>query len=148
MATTFRQCTGSDLDLLSGLILDWHRRDGRAGDPSAVRRGLSRILADSGVGHAWIIEMGGFAVGYTMLTFSEAGGQRPPRSYVAALYLDAEHRGKGIGNRVERFLADVSRWLGMVHHTFDTATERKHAGLLTRVQPEGRFDGEALRAVA
>jgi GNAT superfamily N-acetyltransferase len=132
MATTFRLCEAADTDQLLGLLADWYALDGLTLDLTASRRQLQRILADSRTGHVWIVEQGGLAVGYTMLTFSEVGRSAEPRAYAAALYVESRCRGRGIGGRVRNFLRDVGSFLRVPVLFFDTDRESKHAALLAR----------------
>lgn len=150
MALTFRQCTSADLDLLSRLILDWHGIEKRPVDPAGARHSLARLLNDSRLGHAWIIELGGFAAGYTMLTFSDPALGGEPRCYVAALYLEPAHRARGLGRRALSFLQDVARWLHVPLHNLDTEREQKHAALLYRPSDVAvaRYSTPETRAVA
>jgi GNAT superfamily N-acetyltransferase len=150
MAITFRQCAAADADLVSGLILDWHHLEGQAIDPALASRALRRLLEDSRLGHLWVIELGGMAIGYAALTFSDPAAGAPPRADIAALYLEPVHRGRGLGRRAQRFLQEVGAWLRVPGHSFDTDREQKHAALLHRpptphIAPE---QGLERRAVA
>ena len=132
MATTFRLCAAADADVAARRIEGWLAADQAGAPRGGLREGLHRFLADSRLGHLWIIEERGVPAGYTVLTVRDHGLNGEPRAYVTALYLAAEYRGQGIGRRAERFLAEVGTWLRLQVHSFNTADERKHATTLFR----------------
>jgi GNAT superfamily N-acetyltransferase len=114
------------------LLVGWLRGDGRLADTGLVRRALARLLGDTRLGHAWMIERDGSPAGYAVLSFSTQGRSVTPRAYVTALYLRPELRGRGLGARTERFLREVGAWLQVPVHCFDTTQEAKHAAALQR----------------
>lgn len=132
MATSFRLCAATDVDAAARRIEGWLAADPTAAPLGSPREGLRRLLADSRLGHLWIIEQRGVPAGYTVLTIRDHGVHGEPRAYVTALYLAAEYRGQGIGRRAERFLAEVGSWLRLQVHSFNTADEQKHAVALFR----------------
>lgn len=132
MATTFRLCAAADADATARQIEGWLAADQPGAPLGSPREGLRRFLADSRLGHLWIIEQCGVPAGYTVLTVRDHGLNGEPSAYVTALYLTAEHRGRGIGRRAERFLAEVGSWLRLRVHSFNTADEQKHAAALFR----------------
>jgi GNAT superfamily N-acetyltransferase len=126
MALTFTLLSPNDAGRLSRLLEQWYWVDSQGFDLAAARQQSDRLLSNSRLGHAWIIESENSCIGYAMLTFSAAGiGE--PRAYVSALYLAPDWRGKGFGRRTELFLADVAQWLKVRLHAFDVESERKHA---------------------
>lgn len=132
MATSFRLCAAADADAAASRIEGWLAADPAGAPLGGLREGLHRFLADSRLGHLWIIEERGVPAGYAVLTVRDHGLNGEPRAYVTALYLAAEYRGQGIGRRAERFLAEVGTWLRLQVHSFNTADERKHAAALFR----------------
>lgn len=148
MATAFTQLGSGDFDRVSGLLTEWHRREGIALDPSMVAASIRHLLDDSSAGHAWLIELAGKAIGYVVLAFGDAGTTSEPRAYVSALYLIPEWRGHGFGAKALRFVNDVARWLHVRVLTFDVEQERKHAHLLYRGVPRHSSTFHQTQAVA
>ena len=132
MATTYRLLGPGDLDRLCRLLTEWHQREGRSFDPANARRHLARLLGDSRVGHAWIIEQHDAPAGYAVLTFSRTAAGLQPRAYLTGLYLIPELRGQGIGRRTECFVREIGAWLRVPVHSFETASEQKHAAFIYR----------------
>jgi GNAT superfamily N-acetyltransferase len=132
MATTFTLLGPADTERLVGLVDGWHRADRLAFDPERARVALSRLLADTRLGHAWTIGHAGEDIGYLIMTFAEPAMGGEPKAYVSALYLAPEWRGKGKGAQALGFVQEVAHWLQVRLFTFDVDGERKHAHLLSR----------------
>ena len=132
MATTFRLLGSADADTLAQHLAAWHHAEGAAVDPATFHTPVTRLLSDSHAAHAWLIEQGGTAAGYVVLSFRSPQGTLEPRAYVSALYVKPAHRGRGIGRQALHLMADVGQLLQVRVLHFGTDGEDKHAQLLHR----------------
>lgn len=99
MEPTFRPVEVSDFDALLPMIRALCESDGTPFDEAKVRGALARLVADESLGRVWLIESGGEAAGYVVLTFGfslEFGGRD---AFVDELYVREEFRGRGFGRR-------------------------------------------------
>ncbi len=70
---------------------------------------LRRLLADSSLGGAWLIERAGRAIGYTIVTFGydlEFGGRD---AYMTELWIDEAERGHGAASAALELLVNAVR---------------------------------------
>lgn len=132
MATRFRQLGSEDTEALAGHLISWHRQDGVTLDPAFARREVRRILMNNDGWHAWLVEQGGMAVGYLMLSFRRAGTLDTPRANLAALYVVPGARHLNIGRQAYRFVLDLGRWLHVRIFECDWAREDRHAPVFAR----------------
>jgi ribosomal protein S18 acetylase RimI-like enzyme len=127
-----RNAEGADADSLVEMIRRYFEHDHIPFDEVAVRRGLLELLANDRHGHAWIAEEGDATIGYAIVTFGfdlEMGGRF---ALLTDLYIQAQHRHRGLGMKM---LAEIEQRLvslGIV--TFELTVEHgnKHAQGLYR----------------
>ena len=132
MATQFRQLGPEDAEALAGHLRTGHRQDGVTLDPAYARREVRRILMDNESWHAWLVEQGGVAVGYLMLSFRRAGNLDTPRANLTALYVVPTARDLNIGRKAYRFVQELGRWLHVQIFECDWAREDRHAPVFAR----------------
>ena len=92
-----RPATPDDLDTLLPRIRALNAEESIEIAGPALEAALVRLLSDRGLGGCWIIERGGPAIGYAIVTFGydlEFGGRD---SYLTELWIDPEERGRGAG---------------------------------------------------
>jgi ribosomal protein S18 acetylase RimI-like enzyme len=92
-----RRATPDDLDDVLPRTRALNAEEGIASAEPALEAALRRLLADPGLGGCWIIEQGGAAIGYAIVTFGydlEFGGRD---AYLTELWIDPEARGQGDG---------------------------------------------------
>jgi len=80
---------------------------------AAQRRSLRRVVGDEAIGAVWFIRADGCDVGYVALIWGwsiEYGGLV---GMVDELYVDAEHRGRGIGRATLRAVDGIARRHGV-----------------------------------
>jgi ribosomal protein S18 acetylase RimI-like enzyme len=110
---TFKPAGASDFDALLPMIRALCEHDGTPFDEHAVGRALARLVGDESLGRVWLIESGGEAAGYVVLTFGfslEFGGRD---AFIDELFVKEEFRGRGLGNEAIRFAEDVCRERGI-----------------------------------
>jgi ribosomal protein S18 acetylase RimI-like enzyme len=132
VAPRFRLAGEGDLDALLKLQADFHAEEGIPADPPAFRGAFDRLLRDGSLGRSWLIEEGGAAVGYLVLTFGysiEHGGRD---AFVDELYLVPEHRGRGIGTEALRLAEDACREVGIRVLLLEVADANEPAAALYR----------------
>jgi ribosomal protein S18 acetylase RimI-like enzyme len=82
-------------------------------DPPLLEAALARLLGDRTLGGVWLIERGGAAIGYAMVTYGydlEFGGRD---AYLTELWIDPPARGAGAGAAALRLLAPALREHGV-----------------------------------
>jgi len=105
MAPRFRPATEADCDTVVGLMREYYAFDRIAFDETWARESLGRLLADAGLGRAWLIEWEGAVAGYLFLTFGYSLEYKRD-AFLDELYVCAPYRGRGIGRKaVEHVLA-------------------------------------------
>jgi ribosomal protein S18 acetylase RimI-like enzyme len=78
-------------------------------DPAALEAALDRLLADPGLGGAWLIERDGAVIGYAIVTFGydlEFGGRD---AYLTELWIDPAARNGGAGGEALQLLEPALR---------------------------------------
>lgn len=113
MEPTFAPAGAGEVDLLAGLMREYYAFDQLDFDEGRAREGLARLLADPWLGGAWLIRVGGEAVGYLVVAFGfslEYGGRI---ALLDELYLREEKRGQGLGRRALAFFEDLCRARGI-----------------------------------
>jgi ribosomal protein S18 acetylase RimI-like enzyme len=115
-----------DLARLCELVSAYHRFEGIESDAVRLRETLSPLLGTSPLGVIWLIEAAGQPVGYVALTFGysiEFGGRD---AFVDELYIEPEHRGKGLGTEALRITTSRAKALGIhaLHLEVGHANER------------------------
>jgi ribosomal protein S18 acetylase RimI-like enzyme len=82
-------------------------------DPPLLEAALARLLGDRTLGGVWLIERGGAAIGYAMVTYGydlEFGGRD---AYLTELWIDPPARGDGAGAAALGLLAPALREHGV-----------------------------------
>jgi GNAT superfamily N-acetyltransferase len=91
-----REAQADDIPQLVTLMAEFYAEAGYPLPAAAATRTFADLLADARLGRIWLLEVGGAAAGYVVLTvgFSmEYGGLR---GFVDDLYVRAGHRGQGL----------------------------------------------------
>jgi diamine N-acetyltransferase len=99
MEAVFKPAGAADFDALLPMIRALCEADATPFDETKVRRALSQVVADERLGLVRLIEAGGEAAGYVVLTFGfslEFGGRD---AFIDELYVRDEFRGRGLGRR-------------------------------------------------
>jgi ribosomal protein S18 acetylase RimI-like enzyme len=108
-----RQATLDDLAELLPRTRALNAHEAIAIDPQVLEAALDRLLRDPSLGAVWLIERGGAAVGYAIVTFGydlEFGGRD---AYLTELWIDPPARGDGAGSAALRLLDPELRAYGV-----------------------------------
>ena len=114
LAPTFRAAELADVDLLLAYVQEFYALDaiGIRFDEPVVRRRLTDLIKDPGLGRVWLIVDDGEPIGYLVLTFGyslEYGRD----AMLDELFIRPSHRGRGVGTAVMLFLEATCRDLGV-----------------------------------
>lgn len=82
-------------------------------DEREVRAALEEFLAHPEFGRAWLIWSGSNLAGYVILTLGFSFEFRGTDAFIDELYVEAEHRRKGIGRRAMEFAEERAREMGV-----------------------------------
>jgi ribosomal protein S18 acetylase RimI-like enzyme len=106
-----RRAVPGDHGLLLELIAAYYAFDHIAFDAAGASEGLTRLLADDGLGRAYLLEVAGKVAGYVLFTFGfdiEFGGRI---ATITDFYLEPRYRRGGLGTRTLTFVANECRTL-------------------------------------
>lgn len=104
-AFTLARADAGRIEDALALVAAFHAVEGVAQTPAARRRALETLLTPPEPGELWLIEVGGRAIGYIAIAYGysiEFGGRD---GFVDEFFVDAAHRGAGIGRAALRDLA-------------------------------------------
>jgi ribosomal protein S18 acetylase RimI-like enzyme len=129
METAFRTAELSDVEVLLGFMREYYAFDHLLFDGQIARAALEKFLSDGSLGRVWLIQDGGTAIGYLVLTLGyslEYGGRD---AFIDEVYIRASHRGRGIGQSALQFAEDVCRSLGVrvIHLEVERTNTNAHA---------------------
>ena len=108
-----RAAQADDLDALCEMIATFNAEDGHALE-NPVRPVLEKLLSDSSLGQAFMIETDAETIGYVILCHSfsiEFGGHD---TILDEIYIRPDARGKGYGTAILRELEDWAASNGLV----------------------------------
>jgi ribosomal protein S18 acetylase RimI-like enzyme len=112
---TFRPATkGDEADLLRMMRNLAEQEPGAYYfDEHAVRSVLRQFLADPGLGMAWVFSDGATIAGYIVLTLGYSFEYHGRDAFVDELYVDPQHRRRGIGREALKFVDEQARTMGV-----------------------------------
>jgi GNAT superfamily N-acetyltransferase len=113
MNIEFRFANHQDIEWLLVAMREFYAIDDYSFDEKMARRALEIFIADDRLGRLWLIESEGKAIGYVALTFSYSFEFHGRDAFVDELFIDASHRGQGIGKTAMRFIDEKCRELGV-----------------------------------
>jgi ribosomal protein S18 acetylase RimI-like enzyme len=127
---SFRPAGESDLGLLLELMRALYDEDGSTplrGD--AAETALRGLPAAPDRGLVWVIEQGGEAVGYLVLTWGYSLEFHGRDAFIDELYVAPRYRGAGLGRQAVEWAEDACRahGAGAVHLEVEIDNERAHA---------------------
>jgi ribosomal protein S18 acetylase RimI-like enzyme len=123
---------GADLPLLERLVRAYYRDDGQVFDAKRQRAALTALVEGEPFGRAWLILLGGRAIGYLVLSWGfsvEAGGKE---ACLDELYLVPEVRNRGLGGRVLALVEAQARAAGMRRIFLEVERHNRALGLYRR----------------
>lgn len=113
MEINFRSANNPDIEWLLAAMREFYAIDGYPFDEDLSRLNLEKFIHDETLGRLWLIEVEEKTVGYVVLAFGfsfEFGGRD---AFVDELFIDASHRGQGLGTATMRFVEAQCRELGV-----------------------------------
>ncbi len=134
MEIELRTAGADDRDLLLALVQGLYEAEHIPFDEARTARALGDLLADPSLGRVWIVERGGQAVGYAVLTLGyslEFGGRF---ALLDELFILEGHRGSGAGRQTLARIAETCRELGLQTLRLEVGrTNRMAQGLYGRI---------------
>ena len=113
MKIELRAAGAQDRDLLLSLIRGLYAAEHIPFDAARSARSLGELLADPSLGSVWMIEGDGLPVGYAVVALGyslEFGGRF---ALLDELFIQEEHRGRGVGRQALARIAETCRGLGL-----------------------------------
>ena len=110
---TFKAAGHADVDVLVALRREFCRHQEIAFDEQRAGGALACLLNDQSLGRVWLIDSGGATVGYVVLIFSYSLEIDGRDAYVDEIYVQASHRGSGLGQQTLLFAEGVCATLGL-----------------------------------
>jgi ribosomal protein S18 acetylase RimI-like enzyme len=109
MEIHFRTAEPTDIETLTQFHLELNEYEGTETDAERVRVALVGFIGRTDLGGAWLICVDERPVGYIVLTWGyslEFGGRD---AFVDELYIQASHRGQGVGQQTMQFAETYCR---------------------------------------
>jgi len=113
MQINFQLSSIAHVNLLLSFMRQFYEIDHYPFDPKLAQAALEGILTDASLGRVWIITEGEAPIGYIVLTLGYSLQYRGRDGFIDELYIEASHRGKGIGSEAVKFVEEASRELGV-----------------------------------
>ncbi|MFL5800444.1 MAG: GNAT family N-acetyltransferase [Roseiflexaceae bacterium] len=113
MEALFRVAGVSDTPTLIQLMREYYAFDHLPFDEAAARPALEALLDNGSFGRAWLIEDGGAAIGYVVLTLGYSLEYHGRDAFIDELYIREGYRGRGIGRQALALLEATCRELGV-----------------------------------
>jgi ribosomal protein S18 acetylase RimI-like enzyme len=130
---SFRTAIPDDATTVRDLVRKYYEYDGIQFDENDLRTGLADLLDDSSLGQVWLVLSAKQAIGYVIFTYGfdiEFGGRL---ATITDLYLEPEHRGRGIGFRLLEHVEEFCRSNGLRGLELQVETDNTEArGLYTK----------------
>lgn len=105
---TLRPAKESDVPVILVFILELARFEGAEDEIHSTEEGLRDVLFETGGADAMIAELDGEPVGFAIWAYSFSTFTGKRTLYIDDIYVREQHRGKGIGSRMFRTLAEVA----------------------------------------
>jgi ribosomal protein S18 acetylase RimI-like enzyme len=129
---SFRTAILADAAVLAAFVKRYYEFDGITYVADEVETGLRTLLNDAFLGQAWLILGGSEPVGYLIFTYGfdiEFGGRL---AIITDLYLEAAHRGRGIGRKALEHVETFGRSIGLCGLELQVETDNIEARGLYR----------------
>lgn len=123
----FRAATTADVLRLLTFVQARASEDGTSAFvPGVVESALQQLIADPGLGEAWLIEHAGEPAGYIIVTWGFSLEFHGRDAFIDELYVAPSHRGRGIGQRAIEHASNRcgARGIGALHLEVDPENER------------------------
>ncbi len=127
---SFRPATESDVGTLLELMRALYDEDGSTAlREDSAETALRGLLAAPDRGLVWVIEQGGEAAGYLVLTWGYSLEFHGRDAFIDELYVAPRYRGAGLGLQAVAWAEDACRahGAGAVHLEVELDNERAHA---------------------
>ncbi len=125
MQIRFQPASIADKDVLVDFMRQFYAMDAYPFDEPSACSALDGILSDTSLGRVWMITEQEVPIGYIVLTFGYSLEYRGRDASIDEVYVEAGHRGKGIGSRAIKFVEEACRELGV--NALHLEVERENA---------------------
>ena len=111
MSISINQFTSADLDFLVLMMRRMQEDDpwSEAFHEPTVRTNLAELLQNSAYGVVYLVREEATSLGYLVLCFDYSLEYRGKGAWIDELFVDAAHRGKGIGTQLLNLAESASR---------------------------------------
>lgn len=113
MDVAFKLADVADIDLLMEFMREFYKFDRLTLDEQAARSALRQILTNDSFGQVWLIQADGNRIGYIALTLGFSLEFHGRDAFIDEIYIQARHRGQGIGRRAIEFVERACLSLGV-----------------------------------
>ncbi|MBY0508130.1 MAG: GNAT family N-acetyltransferase [Bryobacteraceae bacterium] len=113
MKLNLRKGEPDDLEVLLAMMCELYANDGVPFHAERSRQATRQLMQEPRAGAIWLLEIGEATIGYVVMTIGfslEVGGWH---GFIDELFVDAPHRGSGIGTAAVRHLESECARLGM-----------------------------------
>lgn len=109
----FRVANKNDVELLLRLMSEFYAISEYPFDAEVVRPALAKFISNAALGRLWLIEHEDQAIGYVALTISYSLEFHGRDAFVDELFVEAKHRGQGVGGQALHFVEEKCREFGV-----------------------------------
>lgn len=113
MTVAFRTARAEDIELILAMMRRFYALDAYPFDEVQARGVVLALIKDAAYGRIWLIEAAGACIGYVVLTLGYSLEYLGRDAFVDELYLEPEHRGKGVGTSALQCVEAECRRLGI-----------------------------------
>jgi len=130
----FRRATAADAQRILPMMRAYYGEEGYPFDPERARAALLGLVADPGLGEAWLALERDAPVGYVVVCFGWSLEHQGRDAFVDELFVEAAARGRGVGRRlmdlaIERCRAGAVRSLHLEVERANTKAQALYASL-------------------
>jgi GNAT superfamily N-acetyltransferase len=103
-----RPATENDVSVILNFILELAEFEGVRDQIRSTEEGLRAVLFERHITEAMIAELSGVPIGFAIWAYSFSTFTGKPTLYIDDLYVQEQHRGKGIGSRIFSCIAEIA----------------------------------------
>jgi ribosomal protein S18 acetylase RimI-like enzyme len=109
--TTFKPLEKSEIEIIVSMMENFYAIDNYPIDIEVSKILFHEFIADENLGKAYLIYSNNKIIGYVILTFVFSFEYKGKIAFLDELYIEEDHRGKGIGKQALLFCKQLAKQL-------------------------------------
>lgn len=130
MKIQFTQAENPDVHIILLMMQEFNSIDNYPFDKNKTEKNLFELINNKNLGRIWLIKSNNIIIGYVVLAFGfsfEYGGRD---AFIDELFIKADFRNKGIGQKTMSFLEEKARELNINTLHLEVETHNNNASKL------------------